>query len=105
MADYRWAGDIYCDMLLVGIYVMMALLLEITLYVALLSILTLAGLGLYTVFYWIKAPNSPADTSNRLNNIQSWHIGLRRPEVLASSYKFFRNDVLDNIKDVEKSDG
>lgn len=71
------------------------------------SLLMLAGIfctaiGILTVFYWCKKPNKPADTSNRLNNISAWWIGLTRPEELAEEYKYFRQDLMDNIEDVEE---
>lgn len=59
-------------------------------------------IGLLTIFYWVKAPNAPADESNRLNNIASWWIGLTRPEVLAKSYRFFQQDIMDNVHDIER---
>jgi hypothetical protein len=73
-----------------------------------LVVLLLAGtfctiVGIITVFYWFKAPQAPAGKTNRLNNIASWWIGLTRPNVLATSYKYFRNNVLNNINAVEKS--
>ncbi len=75
---------------------------------ALGCILALSGmfctlLGLLTVFYWCKPPNHPADSSNRLNNVASWWIGLTRQEVVAECYKYFRQDVMDNVKDVDKA--
>ena len=71
-----------------------------------LNILMLAGtfctaLGLLTVFYWCKPSDKPADKSNRIKNLSSWWIGLSRPDVIAKSYKYFRQDVMDNIEDVE----
>jgi hypothetical protein len=59
-------------------------------------------IGMLTVFHWFKTPQAPADDSNRLNNIASWWIGLTRPNVLANSYKYFQNDILDNVEKVEK---
>ena len=59
-------------------------------------------LGLLTIFYWFKSADKPNDESNRINNITSWWIGLTRPEVLGTSYKLFRQDVMDNIKDINK---
>ena len=59
-------------------------------------------LGLLTIFYWIKPAKAPADDSNRLNNIASWWIGLTRPEVLAKSYRFFRQDIMDNVHGIER---
>lgn len=75
---------------------------------ALGCILALSGmfctlLGLLTVFYWCKPPKHPADSSNRLNNVASWWIGLTRQEVLAECYKYFRQDVMDNVKDVDRA--
>ena len=72
-----------------------------------LIVLMLAGIfctliGMLTVLHWFKTPKMPADDSNRLNNIASWWIGLTRPNVLAKSYKYFRNDILDNVDSVEK---
>lgn len=61
-------------------------------------------IGMLTIFYWFKKPKSPADDSNRINNITSWWIGLTRPEVLAMSLKYFGNDVLENIKIVQESE-
>ena len=69
----------------------------------LFGLLAIAGsfftmLGLLTVWYWLKPARMPADASNRINNIQSWWIGLTRPDVLARAYKAFRNDVMDNLE-------
>ena len=56
-------------------------------------------LGAYTMFHWAKTPKLPNDSSNRINNITSWHIGLTRPDVLGSVYEeYFQNDVMENIK-------
>lgn len=60
-------------------------------------------LGALTIVHWFKTPTLPSDESNRINNIMSWWIGLTRPEVLAASYKAFRQDVLANVNDVEKT--
>ena len=73
-----------------------------------LSTLIIAGLfctliGLLTMFHWFKTPTAPSDDSNRINNISSWWIGLTRPEVLATSYQYFKNDLLDNVKSVESN--
>ncbi len=75
---------------------------------ALQLVLVVAGLfctllGLLTVFHWFKTPKAPSDDTNRLNNISSWWIGLTRPDVMATSYKFFRQDVMANVDDVEKT--
>jgi len=61
-----------------------------------------ALIGLLTFFWWFKAAKEPADTSNRVNNIASWWIGLTRPDVLGKAYRFFRQDIMDNIEAVEK---
>lgn len=61
------------------------------------------GLGLLTVYYWVKPANKPADISNRINNISSWWIGLTRPEVLATSYEYFRQDVMENVESVQSN--
>lgn len=58
-------------------------------------------IGMITVFYWFKSPKSPANDSNRLNNIASWWIGLTRPNVLAESYTYFQNNVFKNVQQVE----
>lgn len=76
-------------------------------WLALQAVLIVAGLfstllGLLTIMHWIKTPKLPADTSNRINNIQAWWLGLTRPEILARSYKNFQNDVADNLDPVEK---
>ena len=55
-------------------------------------------LGILTVFYWVKTPKTPSDTTNRINNITAWWIGLTRPSVLAGSFPFFTKDVLENIQ-------
>lgn len=75
---------------------------------ALQLVLIIAGLfctllGLLTVFHWFKTPQAPSDDTNRINNISSWWIGLTRPDVLAKSYKFFRQDVMANVDDVQKT--
>lgn len=77
-------------------------------WVVLQSVLIVAGLfctllGLLTVFHWFKTPKAPSDDTNRINNISSWWIGLTRPDVLATSYKFFRQDVMANVDDIQKS--
>jgi len=77
-------------------------LLDILLILLLISGIFSTCIGLLTIFYWIKPASKPADTSNRINNISSWWIGLTRPEVLAKSYKFFQQDLYDNVSDVEK---
>jgi len=59
------------------------------------------SIGILTVFYWIKTPKAPSDGSNRLNSITAWWIGLTRPDVLARSYKFFRQDALENVEEAE----
>lgn len=59
-------------------------------------------LGILTVFHWFKSPKAPSDSSNRINNITSWWFGLTRPDILARSYTFFQQDMLDNVEDVEK---
>lgn len=61
-------------------------------------------LGILTVFHWFKSAKEPADSSNRINNIMSWWFGLTRPDILAHSYRAFRQDVLDNVEDIEKSE-
>lgn len=76
---------------------------------SLLIVLCLSGIfctliGLLTVSWWFKSPKAPADSSNRVNNIQSWWIGLTRPDVLARSYKSFRQDIMDNIEEIEEDE-
>tara|TARA_Y100000310_G_scaffold134847_1_gene133763 strand:- start:342 stop:596 length:255 start_codon:yes stop_codon:yes gene_type:complete len=71
------------------------------------SLLLLGGIfvlciGLLTVFYWVKPSKRPADESNRINRISSWWIGLTRPEMLAKEYKYFQQDVVDNIESVQR---
>lgn len=61
-------------------------------------------IGILTFFYWVKPAKKPADTSNRINNISSWWIGMTRPDVMAKSYRYFQQDVMDNIEEVEESD-
>jgi len=60
-------------------------------------------LGMVTIFYWCKPSKKPADESNRINRIAAWWIGLTRIEVIAISLKYFRNDVLENIKKVQEN--
>jgi len=79
---------------------MLELLLKIVLAAPILWTLCL---GILTQYYWVKPSKAPADESNRINRLASWWIGLTRPEVLAKSYKFFRQDVLDNVEGVERS--
>jgi hypothetical protein len=67
--------------------------------------LVCTGIGLLTVFQWVKTPDAPSDDSNRINNITSWWIGLTRPEVMGKAYKAFRQDVMANVEDVEKNNG
>lgn len=69
-----------------------------------LTILSVAGIfctliGMLTVFYWFKTPPQPNDSSNRINNIQSWWVGLTRPNVLGEAYnKHFSKDVMEQIE-------
>ena len=74
---------------------------DILLFVLQLAGITCTLIGILTVFHWFKTPTPPSDDSNRINNIQSWWIGLTRPDVLARSYKAFRQDVMKNIEDIE----
>jgi hypothetical protein len=72
------------------------------------TVLMLGGLvctliGLLTVIHWVKTPPEPNDQSNRINNITSWWIGLTRPDVIGRAYRAFRQDVMDNVTDVEQS--
>ncbi len=67
--------------------------------------LMLTGIGLLTMVHWFKTPDAPSDQSNRINNIMSWWIGLTRPDVMGKAYKAFRQDVMDNVNDVEKNNG
>lgn len=74
-----------------------------------ITVMAIAGtfctlIGMLTIVYWIKPSKDPADNSNRINNISSWWIGMTRPEVLAKSYKYFRQDVMDNVRDVDRSE-
>jgi len=76
--------------------------MEIVVYILLgLPIFWTLAIGILTQFYWIKTPVKPSDDTNRINNLISWWIGLTRPEIIAKHYKFFRQDVLQNIEDVE----
>ena len=75
---------------------------------ALQLVLIVAGLfctflGLLTVFHWFKTPSAPSDDSNRINNIMSWWIGMTRPNVLATAYKAFQQDVMSNVDDIQKT--
>ena len=70
------------------------------------ALLTFAGMiplciGILTIIWWFKAPPEPNDQSNRLNNVASWWIGLTRPQVMGRAYRYFRQDVMDNVLDVE----
>jgi len=60
------------------------------------------AIGIFTIIWWCKAPPEPNDQSNRLNNIASWWIGLTRPEVMGNAYRYFRQDVMDNVRDAEQ---
>lgn len=78
----------------------MSLTVALTLVIIFMS--PFALIGLLTFFWWFKPAKEPADTSNRIGNISSWWIGLTRPDVLAKSYKYFQQDIMDNVEDVEK---
>jgi hypothetical protein len=80
---------------------MLTLLLNTFLIILIVAGMFCTLLGMLTVFHWFKTPKMPADDSNRLNNIASWWIGLTRPNVLATSYAYFKNDLLKNINKVE----
>lgn len=54
-------------------------------------------IGILTIFYWCKEPKYPADSTNRINNIKSWWIGLTRTDVLARCYKSQRLDVMQQL--------
>ena len=58
-------------------------------------------IGLLTIYHWAKPAKPPADESNRINRVSSWWIGLTRPEVLAQSWEYYQNDVLDNMEAIE----
>ena len=60
-------------------------------------------IGLLTVVMWARPAKEPADPSNRINNISSWWVGLTKPHIMAKTYKYFRQDVVDNVLDVEKT--
>jgi uncharacterized BrkB/YihY/UPF0761 family membrane protein len=77
---------------------MLSLFLNIFLIVLIVAGIFCTLIGILTVFHWFKTPKMPADDSNRLNNIASWWIGLTRPNVLAKSYRYFRNDIMENVK-------
>lgn len=81
---------------------MLTIVLNIFLVTLIIAGIFCTLIGMLTVFHWFKTPQMPADDSNRLNNIASWWIGLTRPNVLAKSYKYFRNDIMDNVDSVEK---
>jgi len=56
------------------------------------------------VFYWVFMPSKkPADESNRINRLTALWITLKHPEIYAHAYKFFTQDVMDNVRDVEKT--
>lgn len=55
-------------------------------------------LGILTVFHWVKKPSKPNDQSNRINNIQSWWLGLTRPEILGKAYDHFKKDVKEQME-------
>lgn len=80
----------------------MLLLLDIFLITLLIAGIFCTLIGILTVFHWFKTPKMPSDATNRLNNIVSWWIGLTRPNVLAKSYKYFQNDLYENVKKVNK---
>lgn len=79
------------------------MLLSIVLYCLAFAGLIPTAIGVLTMYHWLKTPTAPSDDSNRINNIMSWWIGLTRPEVLAHSYKAFRQDVMKNIEDIEET--
>ena len=69
--------------------------------VGFLSILILCLIGILTVIWWFKKPLPPADSTNRLNNVASWWKGLTRSHENAKDFHYFRQDLMDNINDVE----
>ena len=71
--------------------------------ILLMSGLICTTIGLITIVHWFKTPKSPSDDSNRINNIMSWWVGLTRPEIMGKAYKAFRQDVMCNINDIERT--
>lgn len=74
-------------------------------FTVLLVVLLIAGIfstliGIITIFHWCKTPKY---STNRINNISSWWVGLTRPEVLGECYKYFRQNLLDNVDDVDRA--
>lgn len=74
-------------------------MIEVFLFIA---VVPLWAIGALTVFHWFKSPKVPMDSSNRINNIVAWWLGLTRPEVLARHYDFFKNDVMENVEGVQR---
>ena len=76
--------------------------------IILINVLCAAGIictliGMLTILFWVKSPKAPSDSSNRINNIMSWWIGLTRPNVMGKAYKAFRQDVMDNVEEIQKN--
>ena len=60
------------------------------------------SIGMLTFFYWFKKPPEGNDSSNRINNITSWWVGLTRPEVLGKYWKMFQMDIKQIMDAVQK---
>lgn len=59
-------------------------------------------LGMLTVFWWIKKPDSPADQSNVIARIRAWWFGLTRVGWIASIYKAFQKDEMEVVDIVQR---
>lgn len=55
------------------------------------------AIGMLTIFHFVRAPRSPADTSNRINRIRLWWFALTRPELFVDSFPWLKHDELDNV--------
>lgn len=56
------------------------------------------GIGLLTIFFWVKPSKVPADKSNRINGIRLWWFALTRKELFVDTFPWLKNDELDNLK-------
>lgn len=62
-------------------------------------------LGTLTVFYWCKAPKAPNDSTNRINNIKGWWLGMTNPQLLGNLYEEFQQDVLEALTEINPKKG
>lgn len=60
-------------------------------------------IGVFTVYHWLRPQKKPADTSNRINAIKLWWLGLTAEEYFADrpGFEWLKEDVRDQLDILE----